>query len=79
MVKKRIALVRESDGAVVNVCVWDGVSAWTDNLPGVIGIACPDSVGPGHSYLMGEWVAPPPVEQVDEVPVEQTDEPPAEG
>ena len=77
MVKKRIALVRESDCAVVNVCVWDSVTPWNDLPHDIEAIECPDSVGPGHSYIMGEWIAPPP--PIDEPPVEQANEPPVEG
>lgn len=74
MVKKRIALVRESDGVVLNVCVWDGVSPWNDFPASVKEIECPDEVGPGHLYVMGEWIAPPPPSQQ-----EQADEQSAEG
>jgi hypothetical protein len=57
---KRFALVRISDGAVVNVCVWDGVTPWNDLPAGVDAAECPDEVGPGWSYIDGKWIAPEP-------------------
>lgn len=60
MVKKRFALVRESDGLVVNVCIWDGVTPWNDLPHDIEVIECPDEVGPGWSRVDGEWIAPEP-------------------
>ena len=75
MVKKRFALVRESDGLVVNVCVWDGVSPWNDLPDGVDAVECPNNVGPGWSYIDGEWVAPLPPDPPPDAP---PDSPPEE-
>ena len=59
MVIRRFALVRSTDGAIVNVCVWDGVTPWDDSLPSITAVECPEEVGPGWSYDGGEWSAPP--------------------
>jgi hypothetical protein len=59
MVIRRFALVRSTDGAVVNVCVWDGVTEWDDSLPSITVVECPEEVGPGWSYDGGAWNPPP--------------------
>ena len=59
----RYALVRQSDGRVLNVCRWDGVTPWNHLPPGVQALACPDDVGPGWSLSGSEWLPPePPIE-----------------
>lgn len=63
MVKKRIALVRESDGVVLNVCVWDSVSHWNEFPTGIVGVECPSNVEPGWLYIHGNWIAPSPPEE----------------
>ena len=60
MVIQRYALVRSPDGLIVNVCVWDGVTAWDDSLPNVSAVECPEQVSPGWSYVGGEWIPPTP-------------------
>jgi hypothetical protein len=60
MVIRRYALVRSTDGAVVNVCVWDGVTPWGSTLPSISAVECPEEVGPGWSYDGGEWIPPQP-------------------
>jgi hypothetical protein len=62
MVIQRYALVRSPDGAVVNVCVWDGVTPWDDSIPNVSAVECPEEVSPGWSYDGGEWIPPTPPE-----------------
>ena len=57
---QRYALVRSPDGLIVNVCVWDGVTSWDDAIANVSAIECPDGVGPGWSYVGGEWIPPTP-------------------
>lgn len=72
MVKKRFALVRESDGLVVNVCIWDGVTPWNDLPSGIVDIECPEEVCPGwHHTEDGEWVPPPPTEPPPDFPTEE--------
>jgi hypothetical protein len=58
--KKRFAIVREADGFVVNVTVWDGITPWNDLPDGQVAMECPAQVGPTWSYIEGEWVEPPP-------------------
>jgi hypothetical protein len=60
MVIRRYALVRSTDGAVVNACVWDGVTEWDDSLPSIAVVECPEEVGPGWSYDGDEWNPPQP-------------------
>jgi hypothetical protein len=62
MVIQRYALVRSTDGAVVNVCVWDGVTPWDTTLPNTNAVECLDGVSPGWSYDGGEWIPPTPPE-----------------
>ena len=59
MVIHRYALVRSPDGAVVNVCVWDGVTPWDDSIPNVSAIECPEEVSPGWFYDGSVWSPPP--------------------
>jgi hypothetical protein len=59
MVIRRFALVRSTDGAVVNVCVWDSVTRWGSTLPSISAVECPEEVGPGWSYDGDEWIPPP--------------------
>jgi hypothetical protein len=59
MVKRKFALVRVADGTVVNTCVWDGHTLWSDDLAEAEAIECPDHVSPQWSFLNGEWLAPP--------------------
>jgi hypothetical protein len=58
----RWALLTAS-GQVFNVCVWDGVEAWTAPVHLIV-IECPDYAGPGWQYVDSEWsLIPPPVEE----------------
>ena len=59
MNKKRYAIVREADGFVVNVTVWDGITPWNDLADGLAAMECPAQVCPGWSFIDGEWIAPP--------------------
>lgn len=59
MVIQRYALVRSPDGAVVNVCVWDGVTPWDDSMPSVSAVECPEEVGPGWTFDGSAWNPPP--------------------
>lgn len=54
---KRIALIRQSDKLVVNVCLWDTANYW-DSPSGTLDRECPEYVYPGYSYIDGEWIAP---------------------
>ncbi len=56
---QRYALVRSTDGLIVNVAVWDGVTPWDDSIPNVSAVECPEEVGPGWAYDGGEWIPPP--------------------
>ncbi len=60
MVIRRFALVRSTDGAVVNVCVWDSVTPWGTTLPNTSAVECPEEVGPSWSCVGGEWIPPQP-------------------
>ena len=62
MVIQRYALVRSTDGLIVNVAVWDGVTPWDDSIPNVSAVECPEEVGPGWAYDGGEWIPPTPPE-----------------
>ncbi|MCU4119286.1 hypothetical protein [Variovorax sp. N23] len=53
------------DGIVVNVILWDGADAsFADQLEGAALQELPDDspVGPGWTYVEGEFVSPPAVE-----------------
>ncbi len=60
MVIRRYALIRSTDGAVVNVCVWDGVTEWDDATPNIDAVECPEQVGPGWTFDGSVWSLPPP-------------------
>jgi hypothetical protein len=60
MVIRRFALVRSTDGAVVNVCVWDGVTEWDDARPNIDAIECQEEVSPGWTFDGSVWSPPPP-------------------
>jgi hypothetical protein len=50
-------------GHVFNVCVWDGVEAWTPPSFLTV-IECPDYAGPGWQYVDNVWsLIPPPPEE----------------
>jgi hypothetical protein len=50
-------------GHVFNVCVWDGVEAWTPPSYLTV-IECPDYAGPGWQYVDLVWsLIPPPPEE----------------
>ncbi|QJC78905.1 tail fiber assembly protein [Pseudomonas umsongensis] len=53
----RYALIELSTELVVNVAIWDGETEWAPE-EGVIAIQS-DSAQIGHSYVKGEFIAPP--------------------
>jgi len=54
------------DGQVVNVVLWDGVTAWQPAAGEAVVIPDESGVSIGWSYEDGEFVAPPEPEPVEE-------------
>jgi len=52
------------DGIVVNVAVWDGVSAWNPDGD-IILVGDGQTAGPGWAYANGQFSAPPEEEPVE--------------
>jgi hypothetical protein len=65
---KKYAIVRISDGFVVNSCIWDGSTPWNDLPNGQEEMECPNYVGPGWLYQDGDWLPPPPPVEPDPPP-----------
>jgi hypothetical protein len=66
MVKRKFAIVRGSDGLVLNTCVWDGQTLWLNDIAEGVVVECPDIVGPGWTVDGDLWLPPSPVPEVDQ-------------
>lgn len=55
----RYAVVRESDGLIVNMTSWDGVTAWHPG-EGFLAVPDPDGLADMGGHWDGESFSPPP-------------------
>lgn len=61
--------IRKLDGAITNIIVWDGIANFGQNLSTheyVDFMDAPQNANRQWTFLNGEWIAPPPSEEVTE-------------
>lgn len=46
------------DGLVIGVAIWDGKAEWNPTCDELVELSDDSAIGPGWSYVNGEFVAP---------------------